>query len=94
MQNWEVEDSFGKNAEGVQEQEHVDEKSFAKNGKEMQEQTKEMQEQEQDGEVCFSNFTEAKEWFCKKYNVSKTSVKNPTSLTKAAKEKGVTIKIG
>lgn len=47
-----------------------------------------------EGVFAFGNFTEAKEWFCKTYNVAKPSVKNPNALMAKAEEIGISIKIG
>lgn len=48
-------------------------------------------EAQNEGKKEFANFTEAKEWFCKTFGVSKTSVRNPDALKTAALEKGVEI---
>lgn len=46
---------------------------------------------EEDEVPTFENFTEAKDWFCKKYGVAKTTVRNPTALNSEASARGIKI---
>lgn len=64
-----------------------------KAGKPTTAKTKVEQKQDADGKVReYANFTVAKEAICKEFNIPKSSVRNPTALSKVAASNGFTIK--